>query len=60
MAKAHDDQELHVIACSPGCAWVRVFSLDDDGQRWVPLVFLSVSGRLEELPVLAPGEGGRR
>lgn len=61
VAKAVDGQEFHVIACSAGCEWLRVFSLTDDGQWWLPAVFLSVSGATAELPVLTPSDssGGR-
>ncbi len=52
--QATDGQELHVIACSPGCEWLRVFTLSDSGQWWLPAVFVSVSGRVEQLPVLTP------
>jgi hypothetical protein len=51
-----DGQEYHVIACSPGCEWLRVLNLNDDGQWWLPAVFLDVSGELEELPILTPSE----
>ncbi len=54
VAKAVDGQELHVIACSPNCEWLRVFSLTDDGQWWVPSAFLTVSGDVHQLPVLTP------
>ena len=60
VGKATDGQELHVIACSPGCEWLRVFTLADDGQWWIPAVFLSVSGRLEDLPVLTPTDSSGR
>ena len=59
VAKAMDGQEFHVIACSPRCEWLQIFSLTDDGQWWLPSVFLSVSGDVQELPVLTPVEGGR-
>ncbi len=52
--QAVDGQELHVIACSPGCEWLRVFTLSDSGQWWLPAVFVSVSGKVEQLPILAP------
>jgi hypothetical protein len=51
---AAEGQEFHVIACSPGCEWLRVFSLSDDGQWWLPSTFLNVSGKVEELPILTP------
>lgn len=54
-----DGQEFHVIACSPGCEWLRLLNLNDDGQWWLPAVFLSVSGKLEQLPVLVPTESTR-
>jgi hypothetical protein len=60
VGRATDGQELHVIACSPDCAWLRVFTLTDEGQWWLPAVFLSVSGRLEDLPVLTPVEAPGR
>lgn len=60
VSRAAEGQEFHVIACSPGCEWLRVFSLNDDGQWWLPAVFLSVSGRVEELPVLTPTDGAGR
>ena len=60
VATLQDGEEVHVIACSPGCEWLRVFSLNDEEQRWVPGVFLSVSGRLDELPVLVPSNAGER
>lgn len=60
VTKALDGQEFHVIACSPGCDWLRVFSLTDEGQWWLPAVFLSVSGKVEQLPVLAPTDSGGR
>ncbi len=48
-------EEVHVIACSPGCEWLRILSLSDGrAQHWVPSVFLTVSGRVEGLPVLTP------
>ncbi len=48
-------EEVHVIACSPGCEWLRILSLSDaHAQWWVPAVFLTVSGRVESLPVLTP------
>ena len=56
VSKATDGQEYHVIACSPGCEWLRVFSLNDDGQWWMPAVFLSVSGETDQLPILTPTE----
>ncbi len=59
VGKATDGQELHVIACSPGCEWLRVFNLNDDGQWWIPSAFLTVSGRVDELPVLTPVDPGR-
>src|SRR5207249_9302551 len=34
--KLPDGEEVHVIACSPGCDWLRILSLTDDGQRWIP------------------------
>lgn len=52
--RAGDGEEYHVIACSPGCEWLRVFPLNDTGQWWLPSSFLSVSGKVEELPVLSP------
>ncbi|MFN8556830.1 MAG: hypothetical protein U0531_05585 [Dehalococcoidia bacterium] len=42
------------IACNPGCEWLRVFSITDDGRWWLPSSFLTVSGKVQELPVLAP------
>lgn len=57
---ATEGQEFHVIACSPGCEWLRVFSLNDDGQWWLPASFLAVSGKVEELPILTPVETGGR
>lgn len=48
-------EEVHVIACSPGCEWLRILSLTDGrAQHWVPAVFLTVSGRVDALPVLTP------
>jgi hypothetical protein len=50
-----DGDEVHVIACSPGCEWLRLFSATDpQAQHWVPAVFLTVAGRVETLPVLTP------
>jgi hypothetical protein len=60
VAKVTDGQEFHVIACSPGCEWLRVFSLTDDGQWWLPSVFVTVSGKLEELPILTPIDSAGR
>lgn len=51
---ASDGQEFHVIACSPGCEWLRIFTLGDDGQWWLPANFLSLSGDVKTLPVLTP------
>ena len=48
-----------MIACSPGCDWLRILSLTDDGQRWIPSAFLTVSGRVDELPVQTPVDTGR-
>lgn len=56
VAKATEGQEVHVIACSPNCDWLRVFSLNDEGQWWLPAAFLVVSGKVDELPVLTPAE----
>jgi len=48
-------EEVHLIACSPGCEWYRILSLSDPGvQFWAPAAFLSVSGKPETLPVLKP------
>jgi hypothetical protein len=48
-------EEVHVIACSPDCEWLRILSLADaQAQLWVPAVFVSVNGRTESLPVLTP------
>jgi hypothetical protein len=48
-------EEVHVIACSPGCEWYRVLSLTDaNAQLWVPGSFLAVTGKPESLPVLTP------
>lgn len=48
-------QEVHVIACSPGCEWLRLFSpTDATAQLWLPAVFLNVSGNVATLPVQAP------
>lgn len=60
VARASDGEEYHVIACSPGCEWLRVFTLTDDGQWWLPSVFVSVSGDVARLPVLAPTENSAR
>lgn len=60
VTKAAEGQEFHVIACSPGCEWLRLFSLADDGQWWLPAVFLAVSGNIQELPVLTPSEPAGR
>ena len=50
-----DGEEVHVIACSPGCEWLRILSLTDaQAQLWLPAVFLAVSGPVETLPVLTP------
>ena len=50
-----DGEEVHVIACSPGCEWLRILSLTDaQAQLWVPAVFLAVSSPVETLPVLTP------
>ena len=50
-----DGEEVHVIACSPGCEWLRILSLSDaQAQFWLPAVFLAVNGRVESLPVLTP------
>lgn len=47
--------EVHVIACSPGCSWLRLLTLGNaDAQVWVPAVFLSVNGPVESLPVVTP------
>lgn len=54
--KVNDGQEFHVVACSPGCSWLRVFSLTETEQWWLPSSFLSVSGDVSELPVLTPVE----
>jgi len=48
-------EEIHVIACSPGCEWYRILSLSDaTAQLWVPAVFATVNGRVDSLPVLTP------
>ncbi|MGH2584991.1 MAG: SH3 domain-containing protein [Dehalococcoidia bacterium] len=48
-------EEVHVIACSPGCEWYRILSLTDaEAQLWVPAIFVTVNGRVESLPVLTP------
>jgi hypothetical protein len=48
-------EEVHVIACSPGCEWYRILSLSDaQAQLWVPAVFVTVNGRPDSLPVLTP------
>jgi hypothetical protein len=60
VSRANDGQEFHVIACSPGCEWLRLLSLTDEGQWWLPAVFLSVSGKVEQLPVLSPAEPAGR
>ena len=60
VSKASDGQEFHVIACSPGCEWLRLLSLADEGQWWLPAVFLSVGGKVEQLPVLSPAEPAGR
>jgi hypothetical protein len=52
--RAADGEEYHVVACSPGCEWLQVFSLSDPGQWWLPSSFLSVSGKVEQLQVLTP------
>ena len=50
-----EGEEVHVIACSPGCEWLRILSLiDAQAQHWVPAVFLTVAGRVDALPVLRP------
>jgi len=50
-----EGEEVHVIACSPGCEWLRILSLTDaQAQHWLPAVFLTVAGRVETLPVLTP------
>jgi hypothetical protein len=59
VSRPTEGQEFHVIACSPGCEWLRVFSLNDDGQWWLPATFLAVSGNVNELPILTPTDGGR-
>lgn len=47
--------EVHVIACSPGCSWLRLLTLGNaDAQVWIPAVFLSVNGAVDGLPVLTP------
>jgi hypothetical protein len=52
--QVNDGQEFHVVACSPDCEWLRILSLTDPGQWWLPSSFLSVSGNVHELPVLTP------
>lgn len=48
-------EEVHVIACSPGCEWLRVLSLTEpESQRWIPAIFLTVNGKTDALPVLTP------
>jgi hypothetical protein len=48
-------EEVHVIACSPGCEWYRILSLTEaTAQLWVPAVFVQVNGRTDTLPVLTP------
>jgi hypothetical protein len=48
-------EEVHVIACSPGCEWYRILSLTDaEVQFWVSSAFLAVSGKADQLPVLTP------
>lgn len=48
-------EEVHVIACSPGCEWYRILSLTDaNAQFWVPGTFLAVTGSPDTLPVLTP------
>jgi hypothetical protein len=50
-----DGEEVHVIACSPGCEWYRILSLSDaEAQLWLPAVFVTVNGRADALPVLTP------
>jgi hypothetical protein len=50
-----DGEEVHVIACSPGCEWYRILSLSEaDAQLWVPAIFVTVNGRVDALPVLTP------
>lgn len=50
-----DGEEVHVIACSPGCEWYRILSLSDaESQLWLPAVFVTVNGRADSLPVLTP------
>ena len=51
----HNGEEVHVIACSPGCEWYRILSLSDaEAQLWLPAIFVTVNGRVEDLPVLTP------
>ena len=48
-------EEVHVIARSPGCEWYRILSLSDaEAQLWLPAIFVTVNGRVEDLPVLTP------
>lgn len=48
-------EEVHVIACSPGCEWLRILSLTEaDAQHWIPAVFAVVNGPADTLPVLTP------
>ncbi len=50
-----DGEEVHVIACSPGCEWYRILSLSDaEAQLWLPAIFVTVNGRADALPVLTP------
>jgi poly-beta-hydroxyalkanoate depolymerase len=51
----HHGEEVHVIACSPGCEWLRILSLNEaDAQHWIPAVFAVVNGPTDSLPVLTP------
>lgn len=55
--KVNDGQEFHVVACSPGCSWLQVFSLTGEQEQWwLPSTFLAVSGNIDELPILTPVE----
>lgn len=54
--KVNEGQEFHIVACSPGCSWVRLMTLDN-AQWWLPSTFVAVSGDINELPVLTPAEG---
>lgn len=48
-------EEVHLIACSPGCEWYRILSLTEpESQTWLPAVFVTVNAKTDTLPVLTP------